>query len=793
MLSLLFIVLSYIAGILFFDHIPVIIQTNIFFLSILLFLLSFFEYKIKNTKFLFILSLCLISFLIGIKWYSYSIPKTQNNDISYFIPQKGISLEATIIEEPKKDDNKISLKVKSDLVIEPFISLVNGYSIVNIYDNTLSLEYGDKIQIDGDLDIVPNASNPDEFSYSDYVAKQGVFSFITAKKITIIENHTLDDFQYMLINTRKNLLSTLYQSMPESSASIIGSLVFGAKATPVPKNVRDEFTSLGLSHVLAASGMQITLIMGTGLLLIRLTKINRLLGICLIIPSIVFYMFLTGLPPSILRAGLLNILILLIQYKRESADTYKVLFFVSSGIIIVNPLALFDIGFQFSVLATFGLLYISKILEDKLNFLPIFLSSIVAMILAAQIMVLPLQLYHFGQFSYLFLLANLIASLFVDLLTYISILTLIIGKIFPFISYYFGTLLYYILSVFLYIIDYISLLPVSVSYMKRPEIHTVIFLYLLIFTIIEFFKEDKLKIDTLKQKKYLAMLSGLIILFSLDLYRYDQTTNLLEVNFINVSQGDSTLIVTPDKQTILIDCGQAYQRKIGDKIVNYNAAEKYILPYLRHKGIKTIDKLVLTHPDLDHIGGCETILDNFHIKEIWDSGQTDDSQAYSQLLTKILEKNIPIKVVNYNDNYEEKNLKLKVINKIDVSDTELKSYNNNYAIALRLDYGKNSFLFMSDLEKEAEEQLLNSYEDINSDVLKVGHHGSNTSTTDEFMLSVRPQYAVISAGKNNRYKHPRKEVLERLNYFGSKIYRTDQDGGVIFTSDGNKLNITTSK
>lgn len=793
MLSLLFIVLSYIAGILFFDQIPVIIQHNIFYISILIFLLSFVEYKLRNTKFLFILFLCLISFLIGIKWYSYSIPKTQNNDISYFIPQKGISLEATIIEEPKKDDNKISLKVKSDLITEPFIALVNGYSIVNIYDNTLSLEYGDKIQIDGDLDIVPNASNPDEFSYADYVAKQGVFSYITAKKIAIIESHTLDDFQYMLINTRKSLLSTLYQSMPESSASIIGSLVFGAKATPVPKNVRESFTDLGLAHVLAASGMQITLIMGTGLLLIRLTKINRLLGICLIIPAIVFYMFLTGLPPSILRAGLLNILILLIQYKRESADTYKVLFFVSSGIIIINPLALFDIGFQFSVLATFGLLYISKILEDKLNFLPIFLSSIVAMILAAQIMVLPLQLYHFGQFSYLFLLANLIASLFVDLLTYISILTLILGKILPFISYYFGTLLYYILSVFLYIIDYISLLPASVSYLKRPEIYTVVFLYLLIFTIIEFLKEDKIKIDILKQKKYIAMLASLIILFSFDLYKYDQDTNLLEVNFINVSQGDSTLIATPDKQTILIDCGQAYQRKIGDKIVNYNAAEKYILPYLRHKGIKTIDKLILTHPDLDHIGGCETILDNFNIKEIWDSGQTDDSQAYSQLLIKILEKNIPIKVVNYNDSYEEKNLKLKVINRIDVSDTELKSYNNNYAVALRLDYGKNSFLFMSDLEKEAEEQLLNSYEDINSEVLKVGHHGSNTSTTDEFMLSVRPQYAVISAGKNNRYKHPRKEVLERLNYFGSKIYRTDQDGGVIFTSDGNKLDITTSK
>lgn len=197
---------------------------------------------------------------------------------------------------------------------------------------------------------------------------------------------------------------------------------------------------------------------------------------------------------------------------------------------------------------------------------------------------------------------------------------------------------------------------------------------------------------------------------------------------------------------------------------------------------------------MDHIGGCETILDNFNVLEVWDSGQINvESIPYNNLLRKIVEKEIPLKVVNKGDKYQEKDLNIKVINQIEPQNSNIHSYSNNNAIGLRVDYKNTSFLLTSDLEKESEEKLLNDSDDINVNILKVGHHGSLTSTTDDFMLRVRPQYSVISVGKNNRYGHPRQEVIERLEYFGSKIYRTDLDGGVIFKSDGNKLNIITSE
>ncbi|MFN8577634.1 MAG: DNA internalization-related competence protein ComEC/Rec2 [Candidatus Sericytochromatia bacterium] len=780
---------SYIIGILVYDKVS---QEKIFiYIPLITIFLGLSEYHFKKTKFFIFLTLVFTFIFIGANWYKYSLPKPENNDLFYYTPQKNIKIQALIISEPKIDENKTSFEINSEIVLEPYISLSAGKILVNIYDKNLELEYGDRVEINGNLDLPPKAFNPNEFSYKKYLEQKGIFSFISANKVSIIEKNTVNNFQYFIIKIRKSILNKLYNSMPQESANIISSLVFGAKATPVSKDIRDDFNTLGLSHILAASGMQITLIMTTGLLFIRFARINKLFGLILTIITIIFYIFMTGFPMSIIRAGLLNIIILLIRYKRETPDTYKVLSIVTFIILLFSPLSLFDIGLQFSILATLGLLYISKPLEEKLIFLPTFLSSTVAMILSAQIMVLPLQLYHFGQFSYLFLPSNLIAVLFVDLLTYMSIATIILSFIIPFIGNTLGYITYFILSFFIKIVEFLSLLPYAIFYIKKLDIFFVILSYIFILFITEILKENIIKLEILKQNKFMYLISIQIFLLSIILFNNLKQLDELDITFINVKQGDSTLIVTPENKTFLIDCGSSYSFIKDNKEISFNASEKYIIPYLRHNGIKKIDTLVITHPDLDHIGGCESIIDNFKVLEVWDSGQKDSSEIYSNLLTKIVKKNINLKVVNYNDNYQEKDLKIRVINKINPNDLNSKAYNNNNAIALRLDYKKNSFLFMSDLEKESEEKLLT--EDINVQTLKVGHHGSLTSSTDQFLLMSRPQYSVISAGKNNRYKHPREEILERLKYFGSKIYRTDEDGGVLFKINGNKLDIITSE
>ncbi len=790
---LFIICISYIIGILFAPHIFNLTKNNLFILGVAILLGNIFLFYLRKGNFLIISILCIISCFSASYWYNYSLPKPQSNDLSYYSPEKNIVAEGFIINEPKIKTDKISFKFVPEIILEPKIMLSSGISLVTVYSDRLKPKYGDKIRIKGNLSLPPGSPNPGGFSYAEFLKRDSIFSLIniySENNIQILESETKNDFQSFILKTKETLLNTFYKNMPEDSANLVSSLIFGAKAAPIAKDIQNEFINLGLAHVLAASGMQISLIIFLGVIFTK--RLSKFISIMITSFTVIFYMLLTGLPPSILRAGLAGLIVLFVSTKRNPVDSFKVLMIVSTTLAIYEPLILFDIGFQFSILATFALLYASPAISKKLEFLPPFIAETISLILSAQLFVLPLQLFYFGQFSWLFLPANILAAVFVDLLTYMAILTLTFGLIIPISGYIFGNILFFILSIFLFFIHLLAKLPFSVSYIARPEILTVILLYLLFFLIIELIKitsKSRLKFNF----KFISLM--IIFVFCTAGFTYNKIENQqkLEVDFINVGQGDSSMIKTPEGKIILIDCGQAYQTNRGNKIINYDAAKKYIVPYLKQKGIKTIDLLILTHPDSDHIGGFNSIAENFEIKSVLDSGQTDDSNIYNEALGTILKQNIELKTASKGIILKENDFSLNIINEIHPESIAQHSYNNNNAIAIKLVYKKVSMLFMADLEKEAEFRLSDAPIDLKADVLKVGHHGSKTSTSDQFLLKVMPKISVISVGKYNHYGHPAKSVIERLESSGSKIYRTDNDGGVEITSDGEKLKTITTK
>lgn len=793
MFSLLVLAFSYILGIIFYENI---LSFNILIWSgaiVIALIFNLIYHLFKKENFL-LLSLSAI-FLIygGAFWHNYSIPEQKNNSLYYYAPQKDINIEGIILSEPKAKTDKISFDFRAELVTSPYIMSTNGISKVTVYTTDLKLAYGDRVSLNGNLKLPEGSANPGEFSYQEYLKKHGIFSLISVNSsdgIQVLEKDTLKDIYYYIYKIKNSLLSVFFQSMPSDIAALVSSLVFGADAVAIPEDIRTDFTNLGLAHVLAASGMQISLIMGTGIFIVRRFSVNRIAGAIAISFSIIFYMFLTGFPPSIMRAGVLNLLILPAVLKKEAVDGLKALILVSFALLVWSPLNLYDIGFQFSVLATFALIYAAKELDKKMDFLPPFLSEAVAMIVSAQLFVMPLQLYYFSQYSLLFLPANLIASLFVNLLTYLAVFTLSLGLIIPSLALLMGKGLFYFVSGFLYIIDYLSSLPFSVSYTARPSVLLVILSYGIIFLAVEFFKKNSW--HSLLKPQFITLFF-LVFISSLGLANQAIAGKKeLRVTYLSVNQGDSTLIETPEGKNILIDCGQSYNFKTkSGKEISFDASERYILPYFRHKGITKIDILILSHPDSDHIGGCSSLIDNLQVKEVWDSGQSDDSRLYHELLSKILKQRINFTRVNQGFIYGESDLKLRVINQIEQNFSD-KSYNNNNSIALKLNYKKNSFLFTADLEADAEQKLVDSPVDLTAQVYKAGHHGSKSSSTESFLARVRPQISIISAGKNNRFGHPHQEVLERLAMFGSDIYRTDLQGGIIVTSDGENLDIETA-
>jgi beta-lactamase superfamily II metal-dependent hydrolase len=248
----------------------------------------------------------------------------------------------------------------------------------------------------------------------------------------------------------------------------------------------------------------------------------------------------------------------------------------------------------------------------------------------------------------------------------------------------------------------------------------------------------------------------------------------LRVTFIDVGQGDSCLIQTPGGKNIIIDGGYPGQ---GRKVISL----------LKRKGIRRIDCVVATHPDMDHIGGLIAVLDKFEIGEVLDIGHPHTTRTYEDFLKTIEEKNINYRIMRREDalDWGEK-VSVQVLN----PPKELHGSKNEDSIVLRLVYGKISFLFTGDIGRQAEEDLVNTYhKNLRTTILKCPHHGSRYSSTFRFLEEVRPEVVVISAGRDNPYGHPKEEVLDRYREVGTKIYRTDIDGNIIVTSDGRSYQV----
>lgn len=256
---------------------------------------------------------------------------------------------------------------------------------------------------------------------------------------------------------------------------------------------------------------------------------------------------------------------------------------------------------------------------------------------------------------------------------------------------------------------------------------------------------------------------------------------ILTVMFLDIGQGDATLIRSPNGMTMLIDGGNS------DK-----DAREVILPQLREWGVDQLDVMVLTHPDADHVGGLPLVIESFAVDTVALTGQLHTTQVYERFLTDVRDFDLNAIAVRTGTQIPfDDAVRIEVVAPDDrfVEDDD----KNNASIVIRLTYGQVSFLLTSDAEAKLEEAILDSGVALSSTFLKVGHHGSNTSSTEAWLDAVNAQIGVISVGEGNRYDHPRQEVLDRLAQYGIEIYRTDLQGTITVTTDGSNIDIVTER
>ena len=626
----------------------------------------------------------------------------------------------------KKYDTKTTFIIKEKNKTEKIL--------VNYYEKIDKINLGDKVKIKGTLKLPSKNTVPNLFNYRKYLNNNNIYYILTASEITKIKNNT------KILTHYKNKLQ---KYINRKKAHTYLNIFILSNKNDLDKEVLNSYQVNGLSHLFSISGMHITLLLGTILKLLDKVSYNRYYKYIFLIIILIIYMYLTDFTPSILRSGIMFILLTLNKLFNFKIKTKNIIMLTFIIIVLINPYYIYNLGFQLSYLISFYLIIFAHIINKHKNyFKKIFITSLISFLVS-----FPIIISNYYQVNLLSILINL---LFVPIISYIVLPLAFITLILPTDS---------LLILTMDILEGISLSLTNINYLllelPKPSIYLIIIYYAIITLLL------------INKKCFISLLTTIFI------HKISINFNPnMEILFLDVSQGDSILLHYPhNKYNILIDTGGNY---------NYEISKNIIIPYLKSKGINKIDYLILTHGDYDHMGESINLIENFKVeKVIFNCGPYNDLEKE---LIKVLEK----KKIKYYSCIKELNIDN---SKLYFLQTKEYDNENDNSSVIYFNYYNYKFLFMGDASTEREKDILEKYNLKDVDFLKVGHHGSNTSSSEEFINSINPKYSLISVGKNNRYGHPNKEVLDTLN--DSKIYRTDQDGSIMFKIKKDKLQIET--
>lgn len=456
-------------------------------------------------------------------------------------------------------------------------------------------------------------------------------------------------------------------------------------------------------------------------------------------------MFLTGATASVVRACIMSILGLMSFLFYRKSDVYNNLAFSSFIILIFNPYTIFDMGFLLSYGGTIGIILFSNKLSEKFSIKNKILNYIKEMFfvcISANIIIIPIIMYNFNTLSLTFFISNVLVSPIMGIVVILGFVQIFLSIININLAYLLSIFLNPMLEILIFIADFTAKLPLSKILIPTPNI-----IFIIIYYVIMLFC-NKINI-----KKTIIILSIIIIIFNLlNLLPKD-----LRIYFIDVGQGDSTLILTPKGNSILIDGG-------GSETGSFDVGEKILLPYLLDRGVTKIDYMMISHFDSDHVGGLFSILENLRVEHVLISKQGKESENYKHFLEISKRKKIKVIYVEAGDRINiEKNMFFEIL----FPTRNLISENilNNNSIVARLVYKNFKILFTGDIEEIAEKELIKLYSKTNklrADILKVAHHGSKSSTIASFLKLVNPRISLIGVGATNTFGHPNIGVLERL-------------------------------
>lgn len=604
------------------------------------------------------------------------------------------------------------------------------------------LRLGDKISLTGNTKKPRERSVPNTFDYRHYLRIKHINYLFEGEKIVSLKRN--NNVYYMLKNTIYNYINHF------KSKSYIKMLLIG-DTSEVNKEIIDSFRENGISHLFAISGTQVTLLAEIIIKSLKKMRCSEKLGYIMSNIFTFCYLFITNSPPAVLRAVLSFLLSSINKYNYFYISSVNIFLLTLAITLLINPFYIYDLGFLYSYIISFSLILCSKILDSSKKFKTLLLTSIISFLVS-----IPVSLYTFYQINVLSIIYNLFYVPFVNSILFpLAILTLI----FPFLDN--------VLLIFIRVLETTSTAISTISLGKLIFSKTIFIIYIIYFLVLYLLYHTRKKIFIIAFAVLLIFHYNIVTIFPKDY-----------ITMIDIGQGDSILISSKGKN-MLIDTGgkMRYKGAKWEEVSSpTNITDNITIPYLKSKGIRKLDYLVLTHGDYDHLGEAINILEKFRVDQIYiNEGHINyyERAIIKKYNTNILKEKMIINLGNFS---------FQSLNK-DLNDE------NDSSIILYGVYNAYQMLFMGDASTKSERELLKNYNLSKINFLKVGHHGSKTSTSEELLKTIKPDIDLISAGVDNKFHHPHQVIIDRLLHYHTKYYLTSKVGSVEIYFSKNKYRI----
>lgn len=697
--------------------------------------------------------------------------RIKNSDALYQIAPQNATIYGQIVSIPSEVGTKTKFFFQTSKIdYNGKSEKINAKTLVNTLDNNFKI--GDFYEFSGKLRTPFKPTNPSQFDYGRYLQNFNIFSIFYADKneykIQTIHLSLKWKFLQGLNNVRNDIIQAHSKCLKSPNLELLGGIVFGDDAISAPEEIKISFQHSGLLHILAASGMNVALIYGIWFFILRRLRVPFNITVSSGIFVVIFYTMMTGLGPSVIRAAFMLIFILVGKLIDRDAHSVSLLSFVALLMLIYNPAYINDVGFQLSFIVTFGLLISAPVVFEKVKIIPNWLSGAIFVPLIAQIWVAPIQMFYFNSFSLYSVFANIAILPFLTIISFGGFISAVLALIKPLadqVCVVFDFFLNPVLNVLVWISDYFSSLPHSLVQIPQPSLFQIFLYYAIVLLITSLFKIGK-------NKKVIIATSLLIIALVVSCIHLPNKK--LETIVFDVQNADAFLIKTPQDKYFIID--SAKSGYMGGK----TQAKAIILEYLKDKGIKNIEALIITHFDSDHAGGAVDLIENLNIKTVYVNSLNDDSKLAQSIYKAAKNK---IKLTKNNEIiYKEGNLTVKNF----ISGLKGEEFENENSIITLVSDGDFDELFMGDAGVVAFNKISKYLPEnhLPLEVLKVGHHGAKNVVDKAFLDRINPEVAIISTGINN-YGHPNGVTLDVLKSKGVKTFRTDKDRAIsILEKDG---------